>query len=793
MQRPLCSISLELAGLCFILVLSSMPLPAAFVPGDEHWDAQLGWSGPGGNNFAVTTHNGRIYACGGSVGVNHVALAVWDGVQWSAMSQFYAPSSAVVYDLAFVGDTLYAAGIFTNVDGVAVTNLARWDGTTWSGVGWSKGTPMALAVEGGNLYVGGTFTNVAGVAMKNVGVWDGSAWHALGAGLGDTNSTCLYALTVTNGIVYAGGIFTNSGSSVLSSNVARWDGSHWSSLGGGLDSEVMSLAVKGTELYAGGFFGSPSATALAKWDGASWSLCGSGFGAGAQGIGVVGDQVCVAGNFAGINGGVKVSMFAVWNGTSWAAAGSGLSGSGLRVCSTGTNVLVGGNFLLAGGLLANGVAAWDGANWSVFGPPGRNNGLSGTVTAIASDGTNLYAGGSFRAAGPISAIDIARFDGTNWNALGTGLSGSGVPSVKAIAINGSDVYVGGWFTGAGGVPVQNIARWDGTTWNAVGDPGGAVTSITVRPDGIYVAGAPYNGYVYGTPFFLRWDGASWNTVLAYDPDDTLTQFYLNDTSPGMNAAVFLGSDIYVGGHFKITWHDPTFTTFVDCTNIMRFDGTYARIVGTGFDSYVVATAVLGNDLYVAGQFTTAGGVAASHIAKWDGNAWSGVGGGQVGTGSIYALAAAGGVLYASGNFTNMGGVTAASIARWDGSTWSTLASGVAVPGTTAATASALALCEDDVFTAGNFKMAGGKPSYYLARWNDRTNFHTPNLVNPAWLPGRQFRTRLVGVAGLTNVIQATTNFNSWTPVSTNSVGLYDFTDTAAASYQRRFYRAMLGH
>ena len=383
------------------------------VSGDEHWDAQLGWSGPGGNNFAVTTHNGRIYACGGSVGVNHVALAVWDGVQWSAMSQFYAPSSAVVYDLAFVGDTLYAAGIFTNVDGVAVTNLARWDGTTWSGVGWSKGTPMALAVEGGNLYVGGTFTNVAGVAMKNVGVWDGSAWHALGAGLGDTNSTCLYALTVTNGIVYASGIFTNSGSSVLSSNVARWDGSHWSSLGGGLDSEVMSLAVKGTELYAGGFFGSPSATALAKWDGASWSLCGSGFGAGAQGIGVVGDQVCVAGNFAGINGGVKVSMFAVWNGTSWAAAGSGLSGSGLRVCSTGTNVLVGGNFLLAGGLLANGVAAWDGANWSVFGPPGRNNGLSGTVTAIASDGTNLYAGGSFRAAGPVSAMRIARFDGTN--------------------------------------------------------------------------------------------------------------------------------------------------------------------------------------------------------------------------------------------------------------------------------------------------------------------------------------------------------------------------------------------
>ena len=341
---------------------------------------------PVGSNFAVTTHKGRIYACGGSVGVTTAALEVWDGAQWSVLSWFYAPSSAVVYDLAFVGDTLYAAGIFTNVDGVAVTNLARWDGSTWSGVGWNKGTPMALAVDGGNLYVGGTFTNVAGVAMKNVGQWDGSAWHTLGAGLGDTNSSCLYALAITNGTVYAGGRFTNSGSSVLSSNVARWDGSHWSPLGSGLDSEVLSLAIKGTGLYAGGSFGAPSATALAKWDGANWSLCHNGFGGGAQGIGVLGDQVCVAGNFAGMSGGVNVSMFAVWTGTAWAAAGSGLTGSGLRVCSTGTNVLVGGSFLLAGGLLANSLAAWDGVNWSVVGPPGRANGLSSAVTALATDG-----------------------------------------------------------------------------------------------------------------------------------------------------------------------------------------------------------------------------------------------------------------------------------------------------------------------------------------------------------------------------------------------------------------------
>ena len=158
-----------------VLLAATAPLPVGAVPGDEHWDAQFGWPGPGGNNYAVTSHNGRIYASGLGSSTN-TAIEVWDGAQWSALSQFYGPAGTAVYDLAFVGDTLYAAGVFTNIDGVGVTNLARWNGTNWSGVGFTKGTPYSLAVDGGNLYVGGGFTNVGGVSMKNVGWWDGSAW-----------------------------------------------------------------------------------------------------------------------------------------------------------------------------------------------------------------------------------------------------------------------------------------------------------------------------------------------------------------------------------------------------------------------------------------------------------------------------------------------------------------------------------------------------------------------------------------------------------------------------------------
>ena len=72
------------------------------------------------------------------------------------------------------------------------------------------------------------------------------------------------------------------------------------------------------------------------------------------------------------------------------------------------------------------------------------------------------------------------------------------------------------------------------------------------------------------------------------------------------------------------------------------------------------------------------------------------------------------------------------------------------------------------------------------------NFNTPHLANPAWLTNRQFQVRLMGILGLTNIIQATTNLAAWTPVLTTNTGVYDFTDPNSATYPRRFYRAILG-
>jgi hypothetical protein len=79
------------------------------------------------------------------------------------------------------------------------------------------------------------------------------------------------------------------------------------------------------------------------------------------------------------------------------------------------------------------------------------------------------------------------------------------------------------------------------------------------------------------------------------------------------------------------------------------------------------TTLPNGDLIAGGNFTTAGGVTASFIDRWNGSAWSALGTGMRGisTPMVYALTRLpNGDLIAGGNFTTAGGVVAPYIARW---------------------------------------------------------------------------------------------------------------------------------
>ena len=303
------------------------------------------------------------------------------------------------------------------------------------------------------------------------------------------------------------------------------------------------------------------------------------------------------------------------------------------------SLYIGGNFTVAGGVVANRIAKWDGSSWSALG-----SGMNGDVSALAVSGTNLYAGGWFTTAGGVAANRVAKWDENSWSALGAGMN----DFVEALAVSGSDLYAGGWFTTAGDATANYVAKWNGSSWSTLG--------------------AGMDSYVY--------------------------------------ALAVSGSDLYVGGSF-------TAAGDVTANYVARWNGSSWSALGSGIGGdfpSVSALVVSGSDLYAGGSFTAAGGVAATNIAKWDGNQWSALGSGVNST--VVALAVSGSDLYVGGNFSTAGGVTANGIAKWDGSSWSALGSGI---GGDSSFVSALAVAGSDLYAGGDFKTAGGKVSPYLAR------------------------------------------------------------------------------
>ena len=101
---------------------------------------------------------------------------------------------------------------------------------------------------------------------------------------------------------------------------------------------------------------------------------------------------------------------------------------------------------------------------------------------------DVYVTGRFTDLGGVWAKNVARWDGTTWYPLGTGLFGPACYEREGLAIKvhpSGDVYVGGRFHTAGSDPAYHIARWDGT-WYPVGPRWGLnndVYTIEIKPDG----------------------------------------------------------------------------------------------------------------------------------------------------------------------------------------------------------------------------------------------------------------------------------------------------------------------
>jgi hypothetical protein len=269
--------------------------------------------------------------------------------------------------------------------------------------------------------------------------WDGSNWSALGSGL----NGWVYSVTPWNGNLVAGGEFGTAGNTPVNF-VAMWNGASWSALGGGVDDPVYTVASYGGDLYAGGYFmnaGGQPAVRIARWNGAAWSPLG-----------------------AGLTGYPypQADAMTVWN----------------------NKLIVTGEFDNAGNVAAANIAAWDGANWSALGGGLTGPTLSGYawvfIYALGTYNGDLIAAGDFSTAdGAVATNGVARWNGTSWSPLGSGVDNL----ADALAVVGSDLYVGGVFAHAGEKPSVGVARWSDL-------PADVSEASPVRARGIEIASSP---------------------------------------------------------------------------------------------------------------------------------------------------------------------------------------------------------------------------------------------------------------------------------------------------------------
>jgi hypothetical protein len=142
----------------------------------------------------------------------------------------------------------------------------------------------------------------------------------------------------------------------------------------------------------------------------------------------------------------------------------------------------GGDFVTAGGLNANNIARWNGSAWAALG-----SGVNSTVNALAVDNQNvLYAGGAFVTAGGAAVNRIARWNGLSWSPLGSGMNGP----VLALDVDDQGIlYAGGDFVTAGGVSALRTAQFNASSWSGMGSGmNNTVTALKVNAQQCLFAG-----------------------------------------------------------------------------------------------------------------------------------------------------------------------------------------------------------------------------------------------------------------------------------------------------------------
>ncbi|MCB9878137.1 MAG: hypothetical protein H6835_11100 [Planctomycetes bacterium] len=410
-------------------------------------------------------------------------------------------------------------------------------------------------------------------------------------------------------------------------------------------------------------------------------------------------------------------------------------------------LLAAGSYQVGGSTLHR-VARWNGTSWTVLGA-----GFDAPVRAVTNDGNEIYVGGEFTQCGGQPMAALARWNGSAWTAVGGGVTRTaGVASVQTISAELGTLYVGGAFDSAGSVAAANVARWNGTTWQAMGAglPADVTSVVRMWSGDVFAAGLATDGP-------MQWNGTTWQSLPGlYAPQSGAAGPWVTAMSHGLSwngEALFVAGDFDAGGWYagvaswdQFGWNPiggpfefdgaagPVPLAFdllgnasgnppavavagafgdqtgVEPGGVYVIDGYQDDAMGAGVVGEVLASGSLPNgDLLIGGSFQQIAGRWIGGLARSDaaGSAWASTQGvGQPSVAEVRAIVPTrDGASLLVGAFP-LAGTTWADIVRYDGSTWTTFGTS---PGLSNSAVTALEHSSGAIYLGGNVlsRYAGG--------------------------------------------------------------------------------------
>jgi hypothetical protein len=579
-----------------------------------------------------------------------------------------------------------------------------------AGGGWFT----SLALTDSTLYAAGSFD--FGGGKHNITAWDRAdgSWQPLASGLDQPVSDL--ALNAGDSL-YALTNFTVQQRAPWLAEVHRWDGSGWILLGEEFEGSVYAMAVNGKDVYVSlrRSVERDVVYEIKHWDGSAWTTL------------AVTDHIVYAlatdesgrlyagGQFGDVDG-VVAHGVAVWDGATWSPVGE-LSASDrvlALIAKDGRLFAGGGVEMFDGG--AN-LMMWDGASWSPAG-----TGTNGDIDRLAVSDGSVAAAGSFDIAGSVVAHNAAVYDTSvgEWSAMKTADAGGirGVVNALAFGENG-EVYAGGRYSTAGAAVARNVAVWDGESWSPLGDGLSREVRVLQVYQGTLFAGAKRHTLADTALALASWNGTqgSWQSVEPDFPDVTVHS---------TTALASANGQLYVAARLSKSSGETV-------ARLLSWDGVGWSIIG---DSVIVTKLAVDEDgiLYAGGYFDEIGNAPAKYIAKWDGNDWTALGAGL--EPEISALAAAGGNVYAAAFGPDL------HIFSGETGSWFQTRSLIQAPSNCTSAIYALAARGDTVF-------AGGGGGICATEGGDGSSVQTPVQTLARWtpegwsLPGSGIRSHIV--------------------------------------------------